>query len=368
MAVKCSDIMNLIEELSPSKYAYEWDNVGLIIGKKDKNIDKIMVALDATESVVDEAIKIKADMIITHHPIIFKGIKKITSDDFIGRKIMKLIENEICLYSLHTNYDTVGSLSELLAQKLNLLQPQLLDITYQDSFYKLVVFVPESHFEQLRNALSEEGAGHIGKYSHCTFSTLGEGTFKPLENTNPYIGEQGQLEKVKEIRLETIVPKSKLKNIIKTMLNVHPYEEVAYDVFHLENTGKSYGIGYIGFMQEEYTLKTIANKVKEVLELDSIRVYGSLDKKIKKVAVSPGKGLSNIKNAIKQKADVFITGDIDYHTAIDALQDKLALIDAGHFGTEHIMVEAIINYLENNLQNDDIKIIKATEKAPYKTF
>ncbi|MFP4697945.1 MAG: Nif3-like dinuclear metal center hexameric protein [Eubacteriales bacterium] len=367
MSIRTQDIINYMEKVSPSKYAYEWDNVGLIIGDSKQDINRIMVALDATEEVVDEAIKQNVDIIITHHPMIFKGIKRVTSADFLGRKIIKLIKNNISLFSAHTNFDAVGSLSDELAKKLELREIDFLDSSRREKLYKLVVFVPITHAEQVRTVICEKGAGHLGNYSHCTYNLIGEGTFKPLKEATPFIGEKEKLTEVKEIRIETIIKEKDLNSVLNAMFSAHPYEEVAYDIYLLQQKGDVIGIGRIGSLEENMTIREFAKIVKENLRVNSIRVYGDLDKIIKNVAVSPGKGISSIKNAIMKKVDIMVTGDIDYHTSIDALQEGLPLIDVGHFATEHIIVDYIIDLLNRKFGNK-ITLIRATEQRPFKTI
>jgi dinuclear metal center YbgI/SA1388 family protein len=357
-----------MEQLSPLKYAYEWDNVGLLIGDKSKEINRIMVALDATENVVDEAVDKKVDLLITHHPMIFKGLKKITTADFQGRKILKLIENKIALYAAHTNFDAVGSLSDALAMKLGLENIKLLETKEREALYKLVVFVPTTHVEQVRLALGNSSAGHLGNYSHCTFNTQGVGTFKPLEGATPFIGEENQLETVNEIRIETIVKEKDINQVINTMVEAHPYEEVAYDLYPLHQKGEAFGVGRIGEISTAISMQNFGQLVKEKLGLDSIRIYGNIDQIVQKIAICPGKGLSFIKEAIKQQADVMVTGDIDYHTAIDTLQEGLSLIDANHYGTEHIMVDYLINLLQEAFPHQPIEWLKANEYIPFVTL
>ncbi|TCK98709.1 dinuclear metal center YbgI/SA1388 family protein [Natranaerovirga hydrolytica] len=370
MSIKTSDIIQYMEDLSPSQYAYEWDNVGLLIGEKDQTIEKILVALDATENVVEEAINKGVDMIITHHPMIFKGVKRITTQDFLGRKIIKMIKNDISLYAAHTNLDAVGSLSDLLANTLQLKQIELLNIKETKKLYKMVVFTPITHIEAVREAICAKGAGHIGDYSHCTYNSLGEGTFMPLEGTHPYIGTKNQLEKIEEIKLETIVKSKDLQKVTQGMLEAHPYEEVAYDIYPLENQGEQIGVGRIGYLEEAMTIEALAHLTKQKLKMDKLRIYGDVNKKVKKIAICPGKGLSFIKDAMKKNADIMITGDVDYHTAIDALQEGLPIIDAGHFGTEHIVVGYLANKLieQFNSNSKNVEVIQSEEQNPYITL
>lgn len=371
--MKCKDIIKALEELAPVKYAEEWDNVGLLAGNKEKEVKRVMIALDATEDVIGQAIIKQVDMLITHHPMIFSSMKRITYDNFIGKKIIKLIQNDISYYAMHTNFD-VMVMAEAGAKKLNIFRTRILDPTYYEKRYKIVVFVPTDSGEKVREAMTKEGAGHVGTYSNCTFHTQGMGTYMPLEGTNPYIGTVNELSFTPEYRLETIVTEEIRDKVITAMLRVHPYEEVAYDVYELHRETADQGVGKYGYLEEDKTLGELAQIVKEKFGLDQVKVSGDLEQKAGLVAVSPGAGKSLVKAAIKVGAQVLVTGDIDHHTAIDGLEQGLSIIDGGHFGTEHLMVDYVKDYLEVyfNRQYDEIwdmnkhiEIITAKEKSPF---
>ncbi|WIF94778.1 Nif3-like dinuclear metal center hexameric protein [Caminicella sporogenes] len=362
MSVKCSKVIKMMEELAPSFLAEHWDNVGLQIGSISKEIKKIMVCLEVNNKVVDEAVEKKVDMIITHHPLIFKPIKKINYSEPIGKVINKLIKNDINLFCAHTNLDiAVGGTSDYIAKLLNLDDLKPLKITHKTKYYKLAVFVPKENIDDVREAISLAGAGHIGKYSHCTFKTLGIGTFKPLEGSNPFIGSLNNLEKVEEYKLETIVPSSNLSKVISEMIKVHPYEEVAYDVFPLENEFEIFGFGRIGHLTIQKTLKELAIELKEKLKADTIRLIGNEHKMIKKVAICTGSGAEFIIDAYRNGCDCYITGDIKYHDAQYASELGLTVIDAGHFETENIICEFLKEYLITKLKskNYDLEIISS---------
>ncbi|OPJ57056.1 Nif3-like dinuclear metal center hexameric protein [Alkalithermobacter paradoxus] len=349
------DIIKIFENKYPKNLAYDWDNIGLIIGDSQRDIRKILVALEATEEVVDEAIEKDVDLVITHHPFLFKGLKRVTKDTPKGNCIYKLIKNDIAVYSSHTNFDIAyDGLNDEICSMLELENIKILDKTKADKMYKIVVYVPLSHEDKVREALGLSGAGHIGNYSNCTFNTKGIGTFMPLENTNPYIGSKGNLEKVQEVRIETICSENILSNVISKMIDAHPYEEVAYDIYELRNEGMKYGLGRIGDSKENMTLGVFAQYVKEKLDISDLRIVGSPNKEIKKVAVVSGSGSSMIHNAYSMKADVLITGDVKYHEAQEALELGICLIDAGHFGSEKIFVDIASRYLEANLKNVEI--------------
>lgn len=344
-------MIQAFENWAPKKLAFENDKIGLQIGTLNKKVKKVMVTLDVLENVADEAIEKNVDLIFAHHAVIFRPLKDIRADSGQGKIISKLIQNDIAVYVAHTNLDVAeGGINDMLAQKLGLTNSQILKPTYTEPLYKLSVFVPESHAAQVREALGSAGAGAIGNYSHCTFNIQGTGTFLPEEGTNPYIGEKGKLEQVSEVRVETIVPESLLNRTVNKMISSHPYEEVAYDVYPLDNQGKTFGLGRIGELPEAVTLKELAENVKERLDLDGVRVTGDLDSKVKKIAVSGGDGNSLIPFAKYKGADVIITGDVYYHTAHDALLHQLNVIDAGHH-IEKVVKEGAKQYFEEVIQS-----------------
>lgn len=354
MSVKSITIINIIEELAPQYLAEDWDNVGLLVGRSEKEIKKILLALDVTPEVVEEALQERADMIISHHPVIFKGLKALRTDTLRCQMLTKLLQNDIAVYCAHTNLDAaLGGVSDALALKLGLKEIEVLQTTYQEEYFKLVVFVPEDYSRIVRKALGDAGAGHIGAYSHCTFRTPGIGTFKPGEGTNPFIGERGKIEEVKEERLETIVPSRILSRVIKAMIEAHPYEEVAYDLYPLAMRGDSHGMGRVGLLPEERTLEQFANYVKKELNAASVRYVGNKGAKIKKIAVCGGSGGSLIGEACKNNADLFLTGELSYHDAHMAREVGIAVMAAGHRATEQPVIPRLKEYLQSQLSEED---------------
>lgn len=324
------EIISLFEEFSPKGLAMEGDKIGLQIGKLNKPVENVMVTLDVLENVVDEAIKKNVQLIIAHHPPIFRPLQKIVTDTPQGRMFEKLIKHDIAVYAAHTNLDvTEGGVNDLLAHSLGLQNTELLVPTNEIKLKKLVVFVPASHSDLVRSALGSAGAGAIGNYSHCSFAGHGTGYFLPGENTDPFIGRAGELEAVQEERVETIFPESIEKKVLSAMLKAHPYEEAAYDIYPLDNKGTSMGLGRIGSIQE-MTLKDFSEHVKKVFGLSGVRVVGDLQALVKKVAVIGGDGGKYWSQAKFRGADVFVTGDMYYHTAHDALVSGLNIVDPGH--------------------------------------
>lgn len=356
---KGQNIIQIVEEFAPKYLAYNDDKIGLQLGTLNKEIKKVMLTLDVLENVVDEAIEKGVDLIISHHAIMYKPLKTLRTDLPQGKLLEKLIKNDISVYVAHTNLDAAeNGVNDTLAALLNLNKVEILEPTYSQRLKKLVVFVPETHQKVVLDALAANGAGWIGNYSHCSFNLEGIGTFMPRKGTNPYIGEENKLEQVKEVRIETIVPEGLQNKIIRAMLNVHPYEEVAYDIYPLEFQGKQYGIGRIGKLGNSMTLLEFSNYVKEKLHIDGIRVTGDFSKEIKKVAVVGGDGNSFVMKAAFKGADVLVTGDIYYHVAHEAMAENLAIIDAGHH-IEKITLTSLKSYLDKQFidKNFDTEVI-----------
>ena len=318
--------------------------IGLQIGRLNKPVHRVMIALDVLEEVVDEAIEKEVDLIIAHHPLIYRPLKNIMTDQMPGRMIEKLLKHDITVYAAHTNLDVAkGGVNDLLAEALELSNTEVLVPTHEIHLKKLVVYVPTEQCKRVKEALGNAGAGAIGNYSHCLFSSSGIGQFLPEENANPYIGDKGKLEQVNEERIETLFPDYLEKKVVQAMIKAHPYEEVAYDIYRVDNKGESLGLGRIGEIQE-VTLGEFANIVKNALDVPTVRVVGDLQSKVRKVAVLGGDGNKYISSAKFKGADVYITGDLYYHVAHDAMMMGLNVIDPGH-NVEKIMKKGVANYL-----------------------
>jgi dinuclear metal center YbgI/SA1388 family protein len=349
MLAKGQTVIQLMERLAPKHYAVPDDKIGLQLGTVQKEIRKVLVALDVTEEVVDEAVHEQVDLIIAHHAIIYRPLAHIQTDTPMGRLYEKLIKHDIAVYIAHTNLDVAdGGINDMMAEALGLTGLTHLEDVHTEKLKKLVVFVPEDHHEKVLHALFSAGAGWIGQYSHCSFNIEGTGTFLPQEGSDPFIGKPGKLEKVKEIRIETVVPASIERKAIQAMLKAHPYEEVAYDLYPLDLNGRTFGLGRVGKLSEALTLRELTNKVKQVFEVPTVRVVGDVERQVKKVAVLGGSGSRYVRHALFAGADVLITGDIDYHTAHDALAAGLAIIDPGH-NVEKIMKRKVADYLRKTL-------------------
>ena len=351
MSVKCQTVIDAMLCLAPNYLAEEWDNIGLLGGAPTKIVSKIVVCLDVTEQVVQHAAAVGADLLISHHPLIFKGLTRIRTDCGQGKILANLLQNDMAVYTAHTNLDiAVGGVNDILAQKLQLSDIVALTASYAEQYSKLVVFVPVSHLETVRQAMAEAGAGYIGRYSHCSFYQEGTGSFLPLLGTNPFLGEVGALEYVQECRLETIAPRTAVAPIIAAMLRAHPYEEVAYDEYPLLNKGEVLGLGRVGFLPQPVMLSEFVEKVKTALAVARVKVAGKAEQEISKVAVCGGSGASLIAAAVSAGAQVLVTGDVKYHEAQAAQASGLAIVDAGHFATEQPVVSSVVSYLRQQAE------------------
>jgi dinuclear metal center YbgI/SA1388 family protein len=349
--IRVSDIVQWMEEWAPPSFAMEWDRIGLQVGNPDERIETVLATLDINEQVVQEAIHKGAKMIVAHHPLIFQPLKELRLDTEKGKVLQLLLQHNIAVYAAHTNLDIAdGGVNDCLAERLQLRETQILSRQGNEELLKFVVFVPKSHVDEVRAAICQAGAGWIGRYSHCTFSTDGHGTFMPMEGTNPFIGKQGILETVQEVRLETIVPRRIQAKVVEACRKAHPYEEVAYDLYPLEVKGKAYGIGRIGMLEHPMTLSEFAAWTKERLASKHVRFVGEPTRQITRVAVLGGSGIDWAKDAKTMGADVLVTGDVKYHEAQDAHALGIAVVDAGHYATETWIKYAISNVLTKRSQ------------------
>lgn len=345
--MKCKDIIDFLGEYAPLYLQEDYDNSGLQLGNPENNVQKILVCLDFTQEALNTAIKEKVQMVISHHPVIFRPIKAINTGTGSGAMLADCIRQDITIYSAHTNFDLAESgLNDFLANTLELVDISGLKTYYSEPLYKLVVFIPKDSLKKVQDAIYSAGAGWIGKYRDCGFVAEGTGTFRPLKGTNPYIGRQGELETVAEYRLETVVTKSQLENVVQSMLKAHPYEEVAYDVYRMERDGIDYSLGRVGKLKEKLNPNEFTAYVKEKLTVENIRTVGCANQKdIKTVAVFCGSFDGDAGAIISKKADALVTGDLKYHDAQALAQAGIFTIDAGHYNTEKLFVKAISDIL-----------------------
>jgi len=343
---RIQDLVGLIHRLYAPELAEDWDNVGLQVGDPGRPLDRVMVALDPGLEAVEAARDAGAQALVTHHPLLFKPVKRLTPDDAVGKVLWTAVRDDVAIISAHTNLDcAVDGLNSWLAQKMGVEQAIPLQAVAGD-YLKLVVFVPVGHEDAVADALFSAGGGQIGAYDQCSFRSRGEGTFRPGPGTQPYIGTLGQREKAEEVRLETIITKRKLLRVLEKMQKVHPYEEVAYDLLPLQNQVPGAGLGRIGRLAQQTSLGEFAARVKESLGCDHLRLIGADQMPVRKVALCGGSGAFLLQTAHRQGADVLVTGDVKYHEARQAEELGIALIDAGHFATEQLMIEQVTQSLQ----------------------
>lgn len=339
------EFIQMFETFSPKKHAVEGDPIGLQVGTLNRRVNTVMIALDIMPEVVEEAIENKVDLIIAHHPLIFRPLKNITTEDPAGKLIEQLIKHDIAVYAAHTNLDvSTGGVNDMLAAALKLSDTSVLVPTFTQKLKKLAVFVPENEEAVVLQALGNAGAGAIGEYSECSFSAKGTGRFLPGENTNPHIGSKGNYTRVKEVKIETVFPEEIEKKVISAMMKAHPYEEPAYDLYTLDLNAEELGLGRIGKLYKEMSLEEFAMYTKTALDSNGVRVVGDLQQRVKKVAILGGDGNKYMKHAKFKGADVYVTGDIYYHTAHDALNIGLNIVDPGH-NVEKIMKKGLAEIL-----------------------
>lgn len=338
------EVVDALESYAPLSLQENYDNAGLLTGDRLWNCSGVLCALDSIEQTLEEAIQKNCNLIVAHHPIIFKGLKKINGSNYIERTIIKAIKHDIALYAIHTNLDNIlDGVNGKIADRIGLIDRKLL-LAKQSSLKKLYCFVPTSGIEKLRNALFEVGAGKIGLYSECSFSAEGVGTFKPETGANPVIGSVGKRQNEPEQRLELVFPATIETKLVKKMLEVHPYDEVAYDIITVDNQHLETGSGILGKLPQPMEENTFLHRLKEVFGLSVIRHTAKLNRSIETVAICGGAGSFLINNALASKADAYVTADIKYHEFFDA-DGKTLLCDIGHFETEQFTIDLIAEIL-----------------------
>lgn len=348
--MRIKELTQYLEEIAPLAYQETYDNSGLIVGHPEDEIQRALIALDCTERVVDEAIEKGCDIIITHHPIVFTGLKKLNGKNYVERVVIKAIRHGIALYAIHTNLDNVfGGVSSRIADKLGLVSHAVIR-PKRNLLKKLAVFVPRTHVDAVRKALFDAGAGAIGAYDECSYNTLGYGTFRPLEGANPTIGKVNEQERVEETKIEVIYPEPLERSVLVAMYAAHPYEEVAHDIFSLENKLQTVGSGAIGNLPSPMSEMDFLQTVKERLNVQVIRHTALRDKLVSRVAVCGGAGGFLLEDAKHSGADVFISADYKYHEFFDA-EDDIIIADIGHFESEQFTQELLLEIIQKKFVN-----------------
>ncbi len=342
---KIREITQALEAIAPLSLQESYDNCGLQVGDPNADATGALLCIDVIEETIDEAIAKNCNLIVSHHPLIFSGLKSITGRNYIERTVLKAIKNDIALYAGHTNFDAVPQgVNKIICDKLGLKNQRIL-APVSDKLVKLVTFVPYDRAEEVRSAIFDAGAGVIGAYDCCSYNVQGEGTFRAGEGANPYVGKMGEVHREPETRIETIMPAYLSNKVIAAMVKAHPYEEVAYDIYPIKNEWPTAGSGMIGELDEPVDAKIFLKKVKEEFKAGVVRHTHYIGKSIKKVAVCGGSGAFLIRNAKAAGADLFLTGEIKYHDFFMA-EDKIVLADIGHFESEqfttHIFGDIIL--------------------------
>ena len=364
-------ITSALERWAPPGSKLPYDNVGLQVGDPARDVSSVLVALDLTPAVVDEAEAFGADLIVTHHPLLFKPLKRLVATDFVAALALRLAERGIAYYAIHTNLDAApGGVSFALAEQLGLERVRFLD-RMQDALVKLVTFVPPEHLDNVRAAVAEAGAGQIGDYEACAFASPGTGFFRPGDEAEPHTGTTGELSEEAEVRLEVEVARWDVGRVVKALEAAHPYEEVAYDLYPVEQPNRRVGLGAIGELAEPEPLPDFLKRVAERLDAGALRYVGDDAAEVRTVAVCGGSGSSLIPQALAAGADAFVTADVTYHTYFQPLDPagapRLALVDAGHYETERVTERLLVDWLGARFPTLRVRAT-AHRTSPMQTF
>lgn len=344
------DVVRCIEDFAPVFYQESYDNSGLQIGNYADSVTGVLLCLDVTEEILDEAMAVGANLIISHHPLLFGGLKKITGNNYVERIVIKAIRHKLSIYSCHTNIDNIQpGVNFKMAEKLNLKKIKILR-PLPGTLCKLVVYVPKDYANSLREVIFEAGAGQIGNYDYCSYNISGEGTFRASINAKPFVGEKEKLHVEQEIRIETIFPKHLERRIMSAVIKAHPYEEVAYDIYSLNNKNKNAGAGVYGLLDTPMEEMDFMKLVKNTFRAPYIRHTVMAGKPVKCVALCGGSGSSLLSDARSVGADIFISADFKYHQFFDA-DNKIIIADIGHFESEQFTLEIFYDLLIKNFSN-----------------
>jgi dinuclear metal center YbgI/SA1388 family protein len=358
------DVINYLHDLAPLAYAEDFDNVGLLVGNKNQSVSGILVTLDTLESVVDEAIENHCNLIVSFHPIIFKGLKKLTGKTYVERVVIKAIQHDIAIFSIHTALDNAfNGVNSIICDQLGLKNKNIL-IPQSGTIKKLQTYVPKPNAEELRQALFSAGAGNIGNYEWCSFNIDGEGTYMGNEHSNPTIGKKGELHTENETAVSVTFKKHLQSKVLKTLFKSHPYEEVAYEITTLENTNQHIGMGMIGELENEMNAVECLQFIKTKMNTECIRHSNILNKTIKRIAVLGGSGSFAINAAKSAGVDLFITADLKYHDFFNAEND-IVLADIGHYESEQFTKTFLVDYLSKKITSFAI-ILSKTNTNPIK--
>ncbi|PIB29828.1 Nif3-like dinuclear metal center hexameric protein [Maribacter sp. 4G9] len=361
-----TSVAQILEELAPLEHAEDFDNVGLLVGDSAMEVSGILVTLDTLESVVDEAIAKDCNLIVSFHPIIFNGLKKITGKNYVERTVLKAIQNNIAIYAIHTALDNSSNgVNAKICEVLGLGNTQIL-IPKKDTIRKLTTYIPSAEADNLKEKLFKAGAGNIGNYSNCSFALEGTGSYKAGANSNPTIGEIGKTHFEKETMINVNYLTSSESNVLNALVKHHPYEEVAYEVYSLENQNQHIGMGMIGELKEAISELSFLRHLKKTMNAQVVRHSVLRNKPVKKVAVLGGSGAFAIGAAKAAGADVFVTADVKYHQFYEA-ENKMVIADIGHFETEQFTKTLLVDYLTKKIPNFAIRLSESITN-PIKYF
>lgn len=348
--MKIADIIHCLEQFAAPDYQEEYDNSGLIVGDRNMKVKGVLICLDSTEAVIDEAISQDCNLVVAHHPIIFKGLKRLTGENYVEKAIIKAIKNEISILAMHTNLDNLrGGVNSKLADKLGIVDRKILS-PRKFTLSKLISFVPVENVIDVLNAVHKAGAGIIGDYSHCSFRVKGTGRFRPGDASNPHIGKKNRTEEVEEERIEIILPRSNEKQVLSALKKAHPYEEAAYFIQPVDNEDPEIGSGLIGSLGRGMDTEEFLKHIKQNLGLQHLRYTPGSKSTLNKIALCGGSGSFLIKTALNAGADAFITADIKYHEYFNG-ESEMLLADIGHYESEVFTKELIYELLNKNFSN-----------------
>ncbi|MBN2581579.1 MAG: Nif3-like dinuclear metal center hexameric protein [Planctomycetes bacterium] len=358
------DVLAAIDRAAPFALQESWDNSGLLVGDPAAEVSRILVALDHTEAVVKEAAKLKAELIVTHHPMFHPPLKRLCPDTHDGRIALQLAASGIALVAAHTNYDSApDGLNDILARSLGLMDTVPLVRSPAARSTKLVVFVPPSDLDRVERAVFDAGGGHIGRYSQCSFRVTGTGSFLGDESTRPTVGTRGRREQVEELRVETVVPSDRLAEVVQALKAAHSYEEPAFDLYPLDVPAESAGLGRAGKLVKAVNLKTFVDRVRRALSVKTVEVVGSLKGNVERAAVLGGSGGDYWPQTLAAGSQVLVTGEMKHHDRLAAADAGMVAIVAGHYATEHVAVAGLAKLLRGALS--DVKVqASAAEKNP----
>ena len=356
----------MLERMAPLSLQESYDNSGLQVGDPEMEVTGILVTLDVTEPVVLEAERLGFNLIVSHHPVIFGGLHSLTGKNVAERVVALAVRREIAIYSGHTNFDAVsGGVNSAMAERLGLVNRRILD-PVKGTLKKLVTFVPTDHLDRVRQAIFEAGAGHIGDYDMCSFNLPGKGTFRGLEGSDPFVGTPGEMHQEEEVRLETILPGHRVRRVVEAMIMAHPYEEVAYDLYPLENEDPTSGIGMVGELEDPMDETVFLSFLKDRFRAGVIRHSPLQGKPVRKVALCGGAGSFLLGRAKSSGAEVFVTGDMKYHQFFEA-DGRIVIMDIGHFESERFTRELFYDLLTKKFPKFAVRLSE-TDTNPIKYF